>query len=323
MDVHSSPAHGSNTPRSVAENASGTPSVNSFEPSNESAPPNDSTESRDEHRRSRAPAEGGTFVVGVSEDRNKRCRRAMEDSHSYFYDFNNVKGQGFFAIFDGHAGRSAAEWCGNHFHETFLDVLENNKDKSTQEVFNLAFLQADAQLNQTEGKHSGCTAVTAFLRIEEAKDNEGNPVKKKILCTANVGDARAVLCRNGKAIRLSYDHKGSDEQEAKRITDLGGFMMNNRVSGILAVTRSLGDCSMKEFIVGSPYTSETELTKRDPFLILACDGLWDVCDDQEAVDLIKDIQDPQEASEKLLKHALTNFSTDNLSVMVVRFSNDD
>ena len=54
---------------------------------------------------------------------------------------------------------------------------------------------------------------------------------RRVLYTANVGDARAVLCRKGKAVRLTYDHKGSDPQEAKRITDAGGFVMNNRVTG--------------------------------------------------------------------------------------------
>lgn len=81
------------------------------------------------------------------------------------------------------------------------------------------------------------------------------------------------VSRKGKAVRLSYDHKGSDAQEAKRITDLGGFMMNNRVNGVLAVTRSLGDRVMKEFVVGNPYTTETELGEGDDFLILACDGV--------------------------------------------------
>lgn len=103
---------------------------------------------------------------------------------------------------------------------------------------------------------------------------------------------------------------------------------------------------MKEFVVGNPYTTETELTEEDSFIILACDGvciifqlkcsvphisnssltfaclffsqLWDVCNDNDAVDLIKDIMDPQEASQKLLDHALANFSTDNLTVMVIR-----
>lgn len=43
--------------------------------------------------------------------------------------------------------------------------------------------------------------------------------------------------------------------------------------GVLAVTRSLGDTSMKEFVVGSPYTTETVLDDNDEFLIVACDGV--------------------------------------------------
>lgn len=49
--------------------------------------------------------------------------------------------------------------------------------------------------------------------------------------------------------------------------------MNHRVNGVLAVTRSLGDSAMKEFVVGSPYTTETVLTQDDSFLIVACDGV--------------------------------------------------
>lgn len=142
---------------------------------------------------------------------------------------------------------------------------------------------------------------------------------RRVLYTANVGDARAVLSRGGRAVRLTYDHKGSDLQEAIRIKDAGGFVMDDRVNGVLAVTRSLGDNSMKDFVVGKPYTTETALGDEDSFLIIACDGLWDVTSDQEAVDLIQHVEDAQEAARVLLKHALSNFSTDNVSVMVIRF----
>lgn len=67
------------------------------------------------------------FRIGFSEDCNKRRRRTMEDAHSYFYDFGGVVGQGFFAIFDGHASKSAAEWCGNHLHEVNLASGEQNE----------------------------------------------------------------------------------------------------------------------------------------------------------------------------------------------------
>ncbi|WVR03065.1 hypothetical protein IAU60_000054 [Kwoniella sp. DSM 27419] len=373
------------------------------------------------------------FRVGVSEDKNKRCRRTMEDAHSFVYDFAGVKGQGYFAVFDGHAGKHAAEWCGQNFHEYLLDALLTQPDQPIPDLMNKTFHVVDSRLSHltSTGKtSSGCTAVTAFLRLEQGEgsdrkgftnpglqprglmegkgedeleaqtslepgsrrssmgagssgsvggagapqsengglrrkmsgrkirdfvksltgssnNNDDNaiaeeddgminthhgtrveaidpaadvPSVRKVLYTANVGDARGVICRGGKAVRLTYDHKGSDAQEAKRITDAGGFVMNNRVNGVLAVTRSLGDSSMKEFVVGSPYTTETTLDDSDEFLIVACDGLWDVCEDQQAVDLIRSIQDPQDASRFLLDHAMSNYSTDNLSVMVIRFA---
>ncbi|WWC90182.1 uncharacterized protein L201_005115 [Kwoniella dendrophila CBS 6074] len=375
-----------------------------------------------------------TFRVGVSEDKNKRCRRTMEDAHSFVYDFAGVKGQGYFAVFDGHAGKHAAEWCGQNFHEYLLDAILTHPEQPIPDLMNKTFHVVDTRLSHlaSTGKtSSGCTAVTAFLRLErddssksgyineglqarglmhgkgedeleaqtslqdgsrrssmgggtsgimggagaarssssgsmarkmssrrikdfvksltgsgsnnkdddnalaeddeegikaedgskvEAIDPSSNSSVRRVLYTANVGDARAVICRGGKAVRLTYDHKGSDAQEAKRITDAGGFVMNNRVNGVLAVTRSLGDSSMKEFVVGSPYTTETALDEQDEFLIVACDGLWDVCEDQEAVDLIRKITDPQDASKYLLDHAMSNYSTDNLSVMVIRFT---
>ncbi|KAJ3044316.1 Protein phosphatase 2C 1 [Rhizophlyctis rosea] len=216
------------------------------------------------------------FQIGVAEDRNKKYRRTME-------------------IFKG--------------------LLNSHPNRSVPELLHETFIETDKQLSEKKGLFAGCTAVVAFIQVEE---REG--AKKRVLYTANVGDARAVLSRDGQAVRLSYDHKGSDSQEARRIQDAGGFVMNNRVNGVLAVTRSLGDINMKEWVIGSPFTTETVLDAKDKFLILACDGLWDVCSDQAAVDAIKDVTDPQQAAEDLLEHALENFSTDNLSILVVRFN---
>ncbi|KAG9007054.1 Protein phosphatase 2C 1 [Tulasnella sp. JGI-2019a] len=351
------------------------------------------------------------YSVGVAEDMGSR--RTMEDAYSFMVDFAGLRGQGYFAIFDGHAGKHAAEWCGKHFHEHLIKQIAADPDNLIPETMAKTFLGVDkvlSQLTDSGATHSGCTAVTAFLRLEDAdgkqsfapnvssiiesaavayfnpssqngstRSGSNSPVRsstptsttekdkpsskrekikslfgggnsssnpkpkladsdsveiktkglpavaadgyvRRVLYTANVGDARAVLSRSGKAIRLTYDHKGSDKAEVKRITEAGGFVLNNRVNGVLAVTRSLGDTAMKEFVVGSPYTSEMELTPEDEWLIIACDGLWDVVEDQPAVELIKDCTDPQQASEVLLKHALDNFSHDNVTVLVVKLN---
>ncbi|KAG8744490.1 Protein phosphatase 2C 1 [Ceratobasidium sp. 414] len=316
------------------------------------------------------------YEIGVAHDRGQR--RTMEDAYSFVVDFAGVRGQGYYAIFDGHAGKHAAEWCGHNFHQKLLSLLSEH-DEPVPDTLNRTFHAVDKELSEMAAQgttHSGCTAVTAFLRLE---DSDGKPVKgersslfaiifdrvnfdprcsppliapwvwlhksllwwqirirmcinadlptesnaqtRRVLYTANAGDARGVLCRAGKAVRLTYDHKGSDKQEAKRIVDAGGFVLNNRVNGVLAVTRSLGDSAMKEFVVGSPYTTETELSDEDEFVIFACDGLWDVADDQAAVDIVRKAApiSAQEAAKALLDHALASFSMDNVSVLVVRF----
>lgn len=97
---------------------------------------------------------------------------------------------------------------------------------------------------------------------------------------------------------------------------------------------------MKEFVVGAPYTTETELSDFDEFLIIACDGvstlsvaldhlayfiikLWDVTEDQEAVDLVRNVMDAQQMAKILLDHALAKFSSDNVTVMVLRFKHSN
>ncbi|PKX97635.1 type 2C protein phosphatase PTC1 [Aspergillus novofumigatus IBT 16806] len=331
--------------------------------------------------------------VGVTEDRNRRCRRTMEDTHAYLYNFlgtpapsgqADVNGKrqfgdvsptaveetsvvetdnGYFAIFDGHAGTFAAEWCGKKLHLILEEVMRKNPNTPVPELLDQTFTSVDQQLEKLPLKNSGCTAVIALLRWEDRvpsshsvtgssalapaaaaaagpnSEADNTPTqsapasvlpilhekaaRQRVLYTANVGDARIILCRNGKALRLSYDHKGSDENEGKRIANAGGLILNNRVNGVLAVTRALGDAYLKDLVTGHPYTTETVIQPdQDEFIILACDGLWDVCSDQEAVDLIRNIQDAQEASKMLVDHALARFSTDNLSCMVIRFDNN-
>ena len=65
-----------------------------------------------------------------------------------------------------------------------------------------------------------------------------------------------------------------DENEGRRISKAGGLILNNRVNGVLAVTRALGDSYLKDLVTGHPYTTETVIQpEQDEFLILACDGV--------------------------------------------------
>lgn len=256
-----------------------------------------------------APTKKGVSVkeIGICQDKNARHRRTMEDAHVDIDNFGGKEGEGYFAIYDGHGGRGAVDFVAEHLHENFLEALKANPDDISA-AWKESYKKTDDMIGEAKILYSGTTTVTAYIREHEGK---------RWLHCANAGDARIVLVRGGEALRLTKEHKGSDEEEAKRIQEAGGFIVLNRVNGILAVTRSLGDYAMKEYVTGEPYTQDEQLTDADTHLILACDGLWDVCTDQGAADLIKDLPDAGTMATELLKYALRNGSTDNVSVMVL------
>ncbi|QLG71871.1 hypothetical protein HG535_0C02210 [Zygotorulaspora mrakii] len=262
-----------------------------------------------------------SYRVGVAENKNSKFRKTMEDVHTYVKNFASRLDWGYFAIFDGHAGSQASKWCGSHLHRVVEELLLEDETDDVRNVMNRSFLRVDQEINSELPGNSGCTAAVCMLRWElpdgvPEQSPELNEHKRK-LYTANVGDSRIVLFRNGQSIRLTYDHKASDILEMQRVEQAGGLIMKSRVNGMLAVTRSLGDKFFDGLVVGNPFTTSVEITNEDKFLIIACDGLWDVIDDQEACEIIKDIKEPNEAAKTLVRYALENGTTDNVTAMVV------
>ncbi|KVH89654.1 probable protein phosphatase 2C 47 [Cynara cardunculus var. scolymus] len=262
-------------------------------------------------------------------------RRSNEDEHIRIDDLSNQLGplyrwplpSSFYAVFDGHGGSEAASYLKDHamklffidsdlpqtadIDELFLEKLENSHCK--------AFLQADQALADECSIRDDCgtTALTALILGRH-------------LLIANAGDCRAVLCRKGVAMQMSQDHRPSFLEEKRRVEALGGFIEEGYLNGELAVTRALGDWYMKSPIgFESPLTArpdvmQTVLTEDDEFLIIGCDGIWDVMTNQEAVALVRRqlrlYDDPQCCARELVNQALRRDTSDNLTAIVVCFS---
>lgn len=138
---------------------------------------------------------------------------------------------------------------------------------------------------------TGCTAV-CVLKTEE-----------EFIC-ANAGDSRAVLCRRGKAINLSHDHKPNQRSEQRRIESAGGTVQEimsgprvvYRVNGSLSLSRAIGDHNFKtrndlppeqQVICATPDVRHFRIMPDDEFVVLACDGIWDVKSSQQVCDFIR------------------------------------
>lgn len=150
---------------------------------------------------------------------------------------------------------------------------------------------------------------------------------------ANAGDCRAVLCRKGEAIDMSQDHRPIYPSERKRVEELGGYIDDGYLNGVLSVTRALGDWDMKfprgsaSPLVAEPEFRQVMLTEEDEFLIIGCDGIWDVMTSQQAVSLVrrglKRHDDPEQCAKDLVMEALRLNTFDNLTVIIVCFSSTD
>ena len=63
--------------------------------------------------------------------------------------------------------------------------------------------------------------------------------------------------------------------------------MHHRVIGVLAVTRSFGDHSYKRYVTAEPYIHRVELSSSSEFVVLACDGVFDVLSDSKVTEIVK------------------------------------
>lgn len=116
------------------------------------------------------------------------------------------------------------------------DSEELDEEESEEELSGEEDGYDDEFMNNMEtgpGKASGCTAVVALVSGRE-------------LYVANAGDSRCVLCRAGKVVEMSFDHKPEDEIELNRIKKAGGRVtLDGRVNGGLNLSRAIGDHGYK------------------------------------------------------------------------------
>jgi serine/threonine protein phosphatase PrpC len=260
---------------------------------------------------------------GVSSEQG--ARKTMEDQHVALCESNTVP---FFGVYDGHGGTHCAEYLKAHLHDYVLQhpKLREDPELAMREAIQRAETEFMEKCRQ-EKIESGSTAALALIL-------DGK------LVTANVGDSEIVLSRKGEAVLLTTKHQlGSNEKEVERVKNCGGRIYHSRVGHpkfnpqlvSLAVSRAIGDAGFKleEFtdgkssgIIADADTKLTELTKEDEFMIIGCDGLYDVMNYQECVGYCRHLVETgvpsQKISEAIVSEALQRGSTDNVTVLFVQ-----
>ena len=218
-------------------------------------------------------------------------RMEMEDAHVCETNFT-LKEHSFFGVFDGHAGAKVANYCSKNLLDSIVGKLDQDKTPSSEELkkaIHTGFLSLDEQLANnptwaTGEDRSGSTAIAVMITPES-------------IVWSNCGDSRGLLCRNGKVEFFTVDHKPFNDIEKQRIEKAGGSVMMQRVNGSLAVSRALGDFGFKripgigateQLVSPEPeITIMDRMTEHDEFLLLACDGIFDVLKNEEVVAYVR------------------------------------
>ena len=251
----------------------------------------------------------------------------------------------FFAVYDGHGGNG----CSLYLKEKLHHFIKNFTKESLNEAINTVeekFMSEEALDEKGEIKDpSGSCGIMALIQ-------------KNKLIIANVGDSRLVLFKNNSLYFSTEDHKPGSPSEKTRIEKGGGMVyqtpsliplrQNGKeieppwrvLPGRLSVSRTFGDVEakneklggMKNVVVALPDITEIELDEDFNFMVLGCDGIFDVLSNEEILECVKIVLKEKEINDlnnvniselcgyiadMIIKSSLAKDSYDNVSCIVV------
>lgn len=235
-----------------------------------------------------------------------------------------------FAIFDGHGGNQvsikAKEILPREIHNR---INMNTVESSLKPILIECFEKIDKELMTKILNCDDIGSTCTLCFITKTKTN-------RIITVANLGDSHAYLVSNKRAIRLTSEHKCSNEDELVRLKEKNAIIYQNRMFGQLALTRAFCDRKHKPYgLLATPSISQQTIkekpisqnaiadteTEYDLYLIVASDGVWDVTVEEDLMRMF--VESANGKSTKQLARTLIDFSidkgsTDNISLIVVR-----
>ncbi|OHS95161.1 hypothetical protein TRFO_10643 [Tritrichomonas foetus] len=230
--------------------------------------------------------------VGYSEMQG--LRPTMEDN----LIIRKKDGFKIYAVLDGHGGRQASSLASFHIPKLLNFFTVEDIMKAISET---NFLLKNSKVED------GTTLCLVALSDDQTQ----------LIC-ANVGDTRALMIRrNGEVLPLSTDHKPDSRIEMVKVRQNGSYVHDGRVSGVLAVSRALGDFTVEGISADPSFSIRKVDPQTDEKIVIACDGVFDVMSNKEVGKLVMGEKDPFRAASIIRNVAYSRQSQDNISVIVI------
>ena len=238
-------------------------------------------------------------------DQNSGFCDYMEDCALSINNFNKESYRHLFCIFDGHGGDITAKLCVKKYPEIFRNcLLESPSDYES--ALKKSFYLMDKEIEKLKATEVGNTATIVFIN-------------NRLLYCANVGDSSCALFGKTNEF-ITVEHKCTDKKEMKRIEKEGGSIIDERLGGILAVSRGLGDFDLKnKGLSCEPHIVKKLIDRNLNYCVLASDGVWDVLKLEDVAKLIQN-KKLEDMAKIIVETAKEKGSEDNISCIVIELN---
>lgn len=224
-------------------------------------------------------------------------RPSMEDS-LIIRENLKPKTPSLYGVIDGHGGFKTSALAASLIPHYF----EKSENKSISGMTTV-LKQVNEQLTKMQ-VNDGATIVIAT-------------VAPSLVSVAHLGDARAlVVKRNGDALALTFDHKPTERSELDVLKQGRAFVASGRLSSHLAVSRALGDFQV-DGVSRTPDLTTYFIKDDDYRLVLACDGVFDVLENDEVAKIVAEEPNVHESAALVKNMAIVRGTSDNVSVIVI------
>lgn len=251
-------------------------------------------------------------------EKNAKYLMYMEDCFCIEKYFEDDANKSLFCLFDGHGGNQVSSFLSKYFIDYFNKYLEKYPKEEMEILFKKIFKNLDLDIKKyiTKSNEMGSTGTVIYI----TKECDPKIGMKKIIYCANVGDTRSVLFTQNDCKRMTYEHKCSDKFEEDRIKKSNGTIINNRLNGILSVSRAFGDFFLKgKGLISEPSIHKMEINSNiTNYIVLCTDGIWDVVNEEDIFYLTLNNHQTETICKEIIKLGIKRDSKDNMSCIVIK-----
>lgn len=236
-------------------------------------------------------------VIAITDIGNGR--KINEDD--YFFTKEQVGDlPNLFMVADGLGGHKAGEVASRMAIDSVVRYCLETIQPNLGQLLKEAYLEANKSVFEYGQKNNNCYEMGTTLVALSVLENQ--------YLIANIGDSRAYLLRDGELKRITKDHSPVQElQELGVITEEEAYHHENRN----LISKAIG---MEHEIDADIYQVEA---KENDILLLCTDGLSNFLRRSEMQEILKQEKSLEELANDLLKEALANESTDNITILLV------